>query len=113
MAKPVLGRVGAEARFVDGRSFELQLDAPNAASNPSEITVHATRSGVQNFILFTFLSDITNTLLLDGVLIGNLLCGSWRTSAPSALSCHLRRELRDTQRTQRKLFQNKTLLYCF
>jgi hypothetical protein len=47
------GRVGAEVRFtvvaVDG-SFELQLDTPKAASNPRQITVLATRSGVQNLI---------------------------------------------------------------
>ena len=66
VAKAV-GRLGAEARFaaVAGGSFELQLDAPNAASSPSEITVHTVRSGVQNFILFTsFLSDIATTTLL-------------------------------------------------
>jgi hypothetical protein len=34
-------------------SFELQLEAPNAASNPNAITVHASRSGVQNFTLLT------------------------------------------------------------
>jgi hypothetical protein len=65
MAKEA-GRVGAEVRLADGGSFELQLDTPNAASNPSEITVHATRSGVQNLILVTsfFLSDIVTTSLL-------------------------------------------------
>jgi hypothetical protein len=71
VAKAVVDRPGAEARFaaVDAGSFELQLDAPNAASSPSEITVHAMRSGVQNFILFTlFLSDIgTTSLALRGV----------------------------------------------
>jgi hypothetical protein len=59
VAKAELGRAGAAERFTvaDGGSFELQLDTPNAASNPSEITVHATRSGVQNLILLTsFLS---------------------------------------------------------
>ena len=66
MAKEAFGRVGAEVRLADGGSFELQLDTPNAASNPSEITVHATRSGVQNLILVTsfFLSDIATTSLL-------------------------------------------------
>ena len=49
VAKAV-GRVGAVVVVVFG-SFELQLDTPNAASNPSAITVHATRSGVQNLIL--------------------------------------------------------------
>ena len=51
---------------VDVGSFELQLDTPNAASNPSEIIVHATRSGVQNLnlLIFLLLSDIATTLLL-------------------------------------------------
>jgi hypothetical protein len=54
--KPEGGRLGAWldvlalAGFEDG-SFELQLETPNAASNPNEITVHANRSGVQNVIL--------------------------------------------------------------
>lgn len=34
-------------------SFELQLETPNAASNPNAITVQASRNGVQNFTLFT------------------------------------------------------------
>jgi hypothetical protein len=64
VAKAV-GRVGAAGRLVVDGSFELQLDTPNAASNPSEITVHATRSGVQNLsLLFSLLSDIVNTSLL-------------------------------------------------
>jgi hypothetical protein len=59
-----VGRLGAAGRLVVAGSFELQLDTPNAASNPSESTVHATRSGVQNLILlFSFLSAITNTSL--------------------------------------------------
>ena len=51
------GRVGAAGRFalvVDDGSFELQLDTPNAASKPNAITVHTTRSGVQNFIFTSF-----------------------------------------------------------
>jgi hypothetical protein len=35
------------------KSFELQLETPNAASNPNAITVHASRNGVQNFTLLT------------------------------------------------------------
>jgi hypothetical protein len=31
----------------------LQLETPNAASNPNAITVHASRNGVQNFTLLT------------------------------------------------------------
>ena len=57
-----VGRVGAVAVGLDAGSFELQLETPNAASNPSAITVHATRSGVQNLILFV--SDIVSTTLL-------------------------------------------------
>jgi hypothetical protein len=41
----------ALAGLEDG-SFELQLETPNAASNPNAITVHATRSGVHNLNLF-------------------------------------------------------------
>jgi hypothetical protein len=78
VAKAVVGRLGADARFaaVVGASFELQLDAPNAASSPSEMTVHAVRSGVQNFILFTsFLSDIATTLLaLPGATAPGSVC---------------------------------------
>lgn len=62
------GRVVAAGRFVvvvdDDGSFELQLDTPNAASSPSEITVHARRNGVQNLIVTSFLSDIMSTTLL-------------------------------------------------
>jgi hypothetical protein len=54
-----VGRLGADGRAFGG-SFELQLDTPKAASSPSEITVHATRNGVQNFTLFTSF-DITNS----------------------------------------------------
>ena len=56
--KPEVGRLGvaldvlALAGFEDG-SLELQLETPNAASNPNEITVQASRSGVQNFTLLT------------------------------------------------------------
>ena len=66
MAKEAFGFVGAEVLLTGCGSFELQLDTPNAASNPSEITVHATRSGVQNLVLITsfFLSDIATTTLL-------------------------------------------------
>src|SRR5215213_1133336 len=68
VTRPLFGRPGA-VRFavvVDAGSFELQLDAPNAASSPSEITVHAMRKGVQNLTLLTsfFISDIVTTLLL-------------------------------------------------
>src|ERR1044072_429372 len=60
VTRPV-GRLGADERALYGGSFELQLDTPKAASSPSEITVHATRNGVQNLNLFTsFLSDITD-----------------------------------------------------
>jgi hypothetical protein len=38
---------------VEEGSFELQLETPNAATNPNAITVHASRSGVQNFTLLT------------------------------------------------------------
>ncbi len=57
------GRVGADELVTDGGSFELQLDTPNAARSPSEITVHAARSGVQNLDLLTsfFLSAIAIT----------------------------------------------------
>jgi hypothetical protein len=59
----VVGAVGLFELTVtlagDGGSFELQLDTPNAASSPREMTVQATRSGVQNFIALTsFFSDI-------------------------------------------------------
>jgi hypothetical protein len=66
IAREEFGLVGAEVRLSDDGSFELQLDTPNAESNPSEITVHATRSGVQNLVLITsfFLSDIATTTLL-------------------------------------------------
>ena len=66
MTRPVgfVGRFRDAGRFavvLYGGSFELQLDTPKAANNPSEITVQATRSGVQNFTLLTsFLSDITD-----------------------------------------------------
>jgi hypothetical protein len=54
VAKPA--RLGAAPDLLalaglDDGSFELQLETPNAASNPKAITVHASRSGVQNFIL--------------------------------------------------------------
>jgi hypothetical protein len=54
VAKPV--RLGAAllALAGEGGSFELQLETPNAISSPNEITVHATRSGVQNFTLLTW-----------------------------------------------------------
>ena len=64
VAKPEVGRLGAEERFITAGSFELQLDIPKAASNPSDITVQATRNGVQNFTLVTSFLDITITLLL-------------------------------------------------
>ena len=60
-----VGRVGAVAVGLDAGSFELQLETPNAASNPSAITVHATRSGVQNLILLTsfFIPGIATSFL--------------------------------------------------
>jgi hypothetical protein len=60
------GRVGADDRFTATvGSFELQLDTPNAASSPSAITVHTTRSGVQNLILLTscFIPGIATSFL--------------------------------------------------
>src|SRR5262249_29875128 len=57
------GRVDDDDRFalaLYSGSLELQLETPKAANRPSEITVHATRNGGQNFTLLTsFLFDIT------------------------------------------------------
>ena len=66
VAIPV-GRAGVAELFavdVDDGSFELQLDTPNAASNPNEITVQATRNGVQNLTLLSslFIPDIASLL---------------------------------------------------
>src|ERR1041385_1094707 len=47
------GRVGAEELLTGCGSIELQLETPNAARSANEITVPATRSGVQNLILVT------------------------------------------------------------
>jgi len=97
VVKPVFGRVVADGLFTvtdNGGSFELQLDTPNAARSPSEITVHATRSGVQNFSLF--LSDIVSTTLLSAQPLCPLrLCGDCATIN--------RRGAEDTEAAQRRL----------
>jgi hypothetical protein len=61
IAREAFGRVGAEERLAGVGSFELQLETPNAASSPSEITVPATGSGYQtiSLLLSFFLSRIT------------------------------------------------------
>src|SRR5215210_3670267 len=75
LIRPAPGRFGAgrtvvelEGLFGKG-SYELQLEAPKAATKPSTIIVATNLSGVQNFTSFSifFLSDILSYFFLPNL----------------------------------------------